>query len=163
MAEFTVKGDSVRTEISSVGLPPKMERSEPASANNWRQRAQRLQKEAHVFYFVFRHPRTRWYARMVAACTAGYVLSPVQLIPNYLPVVGVMDDVLVVFVGAKLLRKITPPDILSECRDLANAAEVRRKEEARWVSAAVVPVVITTVWVLAAITASALFAVYIYH
>jgi len=154
--------DSVRTKIFS--LPgTTMVRSEPASAMKWSQRAQRLQNEAHVFYFVFKHPRTRWYARLVAACTAGYLLSPVQLLPNYIPVIGVLDDVLVVFVGAKLLRKITPADLLSECRELADAAEVRRKAEVRGTAAVVVPIVITTVWVLAAITASGLIAAYVYH
>lgn len=52
---------------------------------NWRQQAQRVHKEALVFYFVFKHPRTRWYTKCVAACTAGYLFSPVQLIPELYP------------------------------------------------------------------------------
>jgi uncharacterized membrane protein YkvA (DUF1232 family) len=138
-----------------------MVRSESAFAASWKQRAQRLQKEAHVLYFVVRHPRTRWYARLVAACCAGYLLSPIQLIPNFIPVIGCLDDVLVVFVGVKLLRRITPPDVLAECRELADAAEVRRNEEIRSTAAVVVSVVIVTVWLLAAVTASALMAAYI--
>jgi uncharacterized membrane protein YkvA (DUF1232 family) len=140
-----------------------MVRSESAFAVSWKQRAQRLQKEAHVFYFVVKHPRTRWYARLVAACTAGYLLSPIQLIPNFIPVIGCLDDVLVVFVGVKLLRRITPADVLAECRDLADAAEMRRNEEIRSTGAVVVSVVIVTVWLLAAVTASALMAAYIRH
>jgi uncharacterized membrane protein YkvA (DUF1232 family) len=140
-----------------------MVRSEPAVAVSWRRRAQRLQKEAHVFYFVFRHPRTRWYARLVAVCTAAYLFSPIQIIPNFIPVIGVMDDFLVLFVGLKLLRKITPPDVLTECRRLADAAETRRKEEIRSTSAAVASVVIATVWILAAIVASALIAAHFHH
>jgi uncharacterized membrane protein YkvA (DUF1232 family) len=142
-------------------LAPNMVRSESAFAASWKQRAQRLQKEAHVLYFVVRHPRTRWYARLVAACCAGYLLSPIQLIPNFIPVIGCLDDVLVVFVGVKLLRRITPPDVLAECRELADAAEVRRNEEIRSTAAVVVSVVIVTVWLLAAVTASALMAAYI--
>jgi len=129
----------------------------------WKQQAQRIHREAQVFYFVCKHPRTRWYARLVAACTAGYVLSPVQLIPNYIPVVGVLDDVLVIFVGAKLLQKITPADVLSECRELADATEVLRKEEVRGVVAMAAPIAIFTLWFLAAIVASALMAVYVYR
>ncbi len=90
-----------------------MVRPEPAFAGNWRRRAQRLQKEAHVFYFVFKHPRTRWYARLLAVCTAGYLLSPVQLIPSFIPVIGFLDDFAVLFLGAKLLTRITPPDVLA--------------------------------------------------
>ena len=62
----------------------------------WRQ-AQRVQKQAHVFYFVFKHPRNPWYAKMIAACTAGYLLSPVQLIPSFIPGIGFLDDLLVLF------------------------------------------------------------------
>ena len=129
---------------------------------SWKQRAQRLQNEAHVFYFVFKHPRTRWYARLVAACTTAYLFSPIQLIPNFIPVIGMMDDFLVLFLGVKLLRRITPADVLTECRKLAHAAETRRKEEIRW-AGVVVSVAIATVWLLVAIVASVLLAAYIYH
>jgi len=148
---------------SSLSLATEMVRSEPAFAVRWKRRAQQLQKEAHVFYFVFKHPRTRWYARLVAACAAGYVFSPVQLIPNFIPVIGCLDDVLVLVVGAKLLQKITPVDVLAECREQADAAEVRRNEEVRWVTAVAAPLAIATVWFLAAIVASALMAAYVYH
>jgi uncharacterized membrane protein YkvA (DUF1232 family) len=70
----------------------------------WRQQAHRLKKEVQVFYFAFRHPRAPWYARLVAACIAGYVLSPIQLIPSFIPVIGFLDDLLILFVGANLPR-----------------------------------------------------------
>lgn len=129
----------------------------------WKRQAQRLQKEAHVFYFVFKHPRTRWYARLVAACAAGYVFSPIQLIPNFIPVIGTLDDVVVLVVGIKLLQRLTPADVLAECRELADAAEMRRKEEMSWVRSVAAPIAIITVWFLAAIVASALMAAYVYR
>jgi len=138
-------------------------RPTPVSAMNLRAQAQRLHKEAHVFYFVFKHRGTRWYARLVAICTAGYLLSPIQLIPNYIPVIGVLDDVLVVFLGAKLVQKITPAHVLAECRGLADAAEVRRKEEIRSTAAVAASVVIATLWIAAAIIASVLMAGYLRH
>jgi uncharacterized membrane protein YkvA (DUF1232 family) len=162
-----VDGDAETLTKLSGRLPPESTservRPERASARNWREQAQRLHKEAHVFYFVLKHPRTRWYARLVAACTAGYLLSPVQLIPNFIPVIGCLDDVLVVFLGVKLLRRITPADVLSECRGLANAAEIRRKEEIRSTVAIVVSVAIPIVWLFAAVAASALMASYLHH
>jgi uncharacterized membrane protein YkvA (DUF1232 family) len=158
--ELKVDSEFVR---KNPGLAPNMLRSRPSFAANWRRRAQQLQKEAHVFYFVFKHPRTRWYARLIAACSAGYVFSPIQLIPNFIPVIGCLDDVLVLLVGAKLLQRITPPDVLTECRALADAAETRRNEEVRWVASVAAPIAIVAVWFLAAITASALLAAYIYH
>ena len=158
-----VDGEIVRSKNSTLWLAPNMAQSESALAANWRRRAQRLQKEAHVFYFVLKHRRSRWYARMVAACAAGYVLSPIQLIPNFIPVIGTLDDLVILFVAVKLLRKITPADVLAECRQLADVAETRRKEENGWKASVLSPIVVATVWILAAITASALMAAYIYH
>src|SRR4030088_167503 len=85
---------------------------------SWKQQAQRLQKEVHVFWFAFKHPRVRWYAKLVAACSAGYLFSPIQLIPNYIPVIGFLDDFLVLFVGAQVLQIVIPPDVMTEWRGL---------------------------------------------
>lgn len=158
-----MKGDSTQAETCSVCLPSKKAQAELARSFKRKRWGRRLRKETHVFYLIFRHPRTPWYARLVAACAAGYLLSPIQLIPNFIPVIGVLDDVVVILVALKLIRRMTPADVLFECHDRADAAEVRRKEEARWVSGVVVPMMITTVWVLAAIVASALLAAYVHR
>jgi uncharacterized membrane protein YkvA (DUF1232 family) len=123
---------------------------------SWQQQAQRVHREAQVFYFAFKHPGVPWSAKIVAVCTAGYLFSPIQLIPSYIPVIGFLDDFLVLFLGAKLLKRIIPPEVLTECLELANAAEMRRKDEIRSPAAVVASVVIVAVWLLAAITASRL-------
>jgi uncharacterized membrane protein YkvA (DUF1232 family) len=128
---------------------------------SWRQQAQRLHREAQVFYFAFKHPRVHWFAKLIAACTAGYVFSPIQLIPSFVPVIGFLDDFLVLFLGVKLLKKIIPPDVMTECRALAEAAEMRRKEEIRSTAAVIAFVAIALVWLLAAVTAGALMAAYL--
>jgi uncharacterized membrane protein YkvA (DUF1232 family) len=153
------------TKISAMSLPAaNLEEVRPApAAAGWRGQAQRLQKEAHVFYFVFKHPSTRWYARLLAVCTAGYLFSPIQLIPSFIPVIGLLDDVAVLFLGAKLLKKITPPDVLTECRQLADVAAIRRREEIRSTAAAVTSTVIATLWLLAAVAGSTLVASYLRH
>jgi uncharacterized membrane protein YkvA (DUF1232 family) len=158
-----VDGDTARPKSCDLYLTSNMVRSECATETSWRRKAQRLQKEAHVFYFVFKHPRTRWYAKLVAAFAAGYVLSPIQLIPNFIPVIGSLDDLAVLFLGAKLLQRMTPAEVLSECRQRADAAETLRIEENRWTASAMAPIVMATIWILAAITASALMAAYVYH
>jgi uncharacterized membrane protein YkvA (DUF1232 family) len=99
----------------------------------------------------------------LAACTAGYLLSPVQLIPSFIPLIGFLDDFLILFLGAKLIRKLTPPDVLAECGELADAAERRRKEEIRSMAAMVTSVVIATVWMGGAIIAIVLMAAYFRH
>jgi uncharacterized membrane protein YkvA (DUF1232 family) len=129
----------------------------------WRNQAQRLHREAQVYYFVFKHPRAPWYAKVVAACSAGYVFSPIQLIPSYIPVIGFLDDFLVLFAGARLLHKIIPPDVLTECRQLADAAHIRRTEELRSTAAVASSVVVVAVWLLAAVGASLLMARLIPH
>ncbi len=130
---------------------------------NWRQRAQRLQKQGYVFYFAFKHPRTPWYARLVAACAAGYPLSPIQLIPNFIPVIGFLDDFLVLFLGAKLLQRIIPADVLAESRQSAEAAETRRKEEIPSSARTVAAIAVAVVWLLLAVAASGLIAACISH
>ncbi len=165
--EEIVDGNSANSaKISGLNLPaatPEEVRPKPAFAMSWREQAQRLQREAYVSYFVFKHPRTRWYARLVAACTAAYLFSPIQLIPNYIPVIGMLDDLLVVFLGVRLLQRITPVDVLTECRVLADVAGARRKEKIRSAAAVVASVAIATIWLLAAIAASVLMAAYILH
>jgi uncharacterized membrane protein YkvA (DUF1232 family) len=131
------------------------------SPQRWRRQAERLQKEAQVFYFAFKHPRMPWYAKLVVACTAAYLLSPIQLIPSFIPVIGFLDDLLVVVVGVKLLRRIIPPDVLTECRELASAAETRRNEELRSSLSIVGFVAIASLWLLAAVTTTALIAAYV--
>ena len=137
-------------------------RQESTIGMNWKNQAQRVQREAQVYYFAFKHPRVPWYAKLVAACSAGYVLSPIQLIPSYIPVIGFLDDFFVLYVGAKLLQRLIPPDVLTECRQLADAAEMRRKEEIRSTAAVIAFVAITAVWLLAAVGASILMARLIY-
>src|SRR3954470_9720443 len=122
-----------RANLADLYLPSDTLPSHPAFGETIRRRAQYLQKQAHVFYFVFRHSRTNWYGRLIAICAAAYVFSPIQLIPNFIPVIGCLDDVLAILLAARMIQRVTPPDVLAECRELADAAETRRKDEIRWV------------------------------
>jgi uncharacterized membrane protein YkvA (DUF1232 family) len=126
---------------------PDAERRE--SSPSWRSQVERLRTEAEVFYFAFKHPRVRWYARLIAVCTVGYLFSPVQLIPSYIPFIGFLDDFLVLFLGMKLLRKTIPRDVLTECRRRVDALEVGEKAKLRSVTAMVGAIVIISLWLLA--------------
>jgi uncharacterized membrane protein YkvA (DUF1232 family) len=141
---------------------PDAEGNEPGRLWSWRHQAQRLQTEALVFCCVFKHPRATWFARWVAACIAAYLLSPVQLIPSYIPVIGFADDFLVLFLGVKLLRRIIPKDVLAECRQRAEVVETQRKEEIRSAAATVGLVAVIFLWFLAAVIGSILIVKYIY-
>jgi uncharacterized membrane protein YkvA (DUF1232 family) len=149
-----------RANLSDLYLPSDALRSRPSFTETIRRRAQYLQKQAHVFYFVFRHPGTRWYGRLIAICAAAYVFSPIQVIPNFIPVFGCVDDVLVILLAARMIQRATSPRVLAECRELADASEARRKDEFRW--AVIAPLLLTIVWFLTALALSALVATYIY-
>jgi uncharacterized membrane protein YkvA (DUF1232 family) len=117
----------------------------------WERQARRLRREAYVYYYVFKHSRVRWPARIVAACTAAYLLSPIQFIPSFIPFVGLLDDALVLFLGVKLLQRMIPADVLAECRQRAEG-----KQKVRSAAAVVGSVAIVSLWLLAAVTASVL-------
>ncbi len=61
------------------------------------------------------HPQVPWHAKAVAGCAVLYIVSPIQIIPNFIPVIGQMDDVLVVTLGIKYLRRYVPQSVLDEC------------------------------------------------
>jgi len=100
-----------------VGSTTNAVRRGPALLMSWRRQAERLQKEAKVFYFVFKHPRVHWYARLVAVCTAAYPFSPIQLIPSFIPVIGFLDDLLVLFLAERCFKGLYPrtcsPNVVS--------------------------------------------------
>lgn len=130
---------------------------------NWAHRAQRLHQEAYVLYFVFKHPRTRWYVRLIAAFPVAYLFSPIQLIPNFIPVIGFLDDFLVLVVGAKLIRKLSPSGLLLECCALANIAQNRNEKEENTKFAVIgIEIILMAASFLAAAAASAAVVAYIH-
>ena len=134
-----------------------------ALVRSWSDKAQKLQKEAHVFYFAFKHPGTPWYARLIAACAACYLLSPIQIIPSFIPVIGFMDDLVVLVVGFKLIQKSISPEVLEECRERAEAAELKRRAKDSSVTEVVVSITVATLWLASAATGSLLIASYFRH
>jgi len=79
-----------------------------------------------------------------------------QLIPSFIPVIGFLDDVPVLFLGVKLLQRITPTDVVAECRQLAEATETRRNEKIESAAGAAASIAIVLLWLLATVTAGAL-------
>jgi uncharacterized membrane protein YkvA (DUF1232 family) len=133
------------------------------SMNGWRRQVEQLQKQAYVFYVLFKDPRTPWYTKGIAACTTAYLFSPVQLIPSFIPVVGFLDDFLVLFLGAKVIQRITNAELLRECRERAEAAECTRKEKARAGMARYSILLTAGGWLLIAVAGSAFLAAYVYR
>jgi uncharacterized membrane protein YkvA (DUF1232 family) len=91
-------------------------------AKRW---ARVVRRDVHALYRAGRDPRVPWYAKALALCVAGYALSPVDLIPDFVPVLGHLDDVILVPLGILLVVKLIPPEIMAEHRALATAAQDR--------------------------------------
>ena len=112
---------------------------------SWKQRARELKTETYAIYLAYKDPRTPWYARLFAACVVGYAFSPIDLIPDPIPVLGYLDDLVLVPLGIAIALKMIPSPVMSECRDEAQAA-MSQGRSTNWVVAAV----IIAIWLLLA-------------
>jgi len=77
--------------------------------------AKRLKSQVYVLYFVAQHPRTPWYSKIVVFAMVAYTLSPIDLIPDFVPVLGYLDDLIILPLGMALALRLVPRDILNEC------------------------------------------------
>jgi uncharacterized membrane protein YkvA (DUF1232 family) len=104
----------------------------------WRQRARQLKRETYALYLAYRDPRVPWYAKLLAACVVAYAFSPIDLIPDFIPVLGTLDDLVLIPLGIALSVKLIPPQVMAECRARAAAAE---DKPTNWAAAAVIVVI----------------------
>jgi uncharacterized membrane protein YkvA (DUF1232 family) len=108
--------------------------------------ARRLKVEIYALYLAYRDPRVPWYARAFAALVVGYAFSPIDLIPDAIPILGYLDDLLIVPLGIALAIRMIPPPVLAECREEARNAEDRPVNR-------VAAVVVVTIWIALAASA----------
>jgi uncharacterized membrane protein YkvA (DUF1232 family) len=101
----------------------------------WRERAERLRQEVTALYLAARDPRVPWYAKALALLIVAYAFSPIDLIPDFIPVLGYLDDLLLIPLGVLLFVRLIPRDVLEDCRARAREAAAR---PSAWRSAAVV-------------------------
>ena len=87
-------------------------------ATTLKTRARQLFKEYRTVLRALVHPGVPWYAKFVCGCAAIYVVSPIQFIPNFIPIIGQLDDVLLIGLSIKLLRRSVPPTVLDECQNV---------------------------------------------
>lgn len=84
-----------------------------------------LSRDGHAIYLASRDPRVPWYAKLLAIAVAGYALSPIDLIPDFIPIVGYLDDLIIVPLGIWLVVSLIPEGIMAECRAEADQAGQR--------------------------------------
>ncbi len=117
-----------------------------------RDRAFALRRETLALYFALRDPRTPLLARIVAAAVVAYALSPIDLIPDFIPVLGMLDDLILVPLGIALCLRLIPSPVLAEARARASGSVMRPRS---YVAAALI--------VIAWLAASTLFCAWIYR
>ncbi len=89
----------------------------------FRARARELKRDTVALYLACRDPRTPWYAKVLAAAVVAYALSPLDLIPDFIPVLGYVDDLVIVPLGLSLAIQLVPAPVMAECRTRAATTE----------------------------------------
>ena len=110
----------------------------------WKNRARQLKVEIYALYLAYKDPRTPWYAKAVALCVVGYAFSPIDLIPDPIPVLGYLDDLVLLPLGILLALVLVPPQVMAECREKAQARQESGKPVS-WIAAGV----ILLIWIAA--------------
>jgi uncharacterized membrane protein YkvA (DUF1232 family) len=118
-----------------------------------RMRARRLKSETFALYLAARDPRTPWYAKLLVAGIVAYALSPIDLIPDFVPVLGYLDDLILVPLGIALAIRLIPANVLADCRERSNEANQKGKPVSRTAAA-----VIVLIWLAVA----SIFVVWVY-
>jgi uncharacterized membrane protein YkvA (DUF1232 family) len=114
-----------------------------------RARARHLKKEIYALYLASRDPQTPWYAKLFIATVVAYAVSPVDLIPDFIPVLGYVDDLVLVPLGIIVAIRLIPPHVLAECRLRAHEADVGAQSAGR-----IAAIVVVGIWfILAALCA----------
>jgi uncharacterized membrane protein YkvA (DUF1232 family) len=136
---------AVRSTAGSKISTMRIARSLAELIETWKRWARKLKIEVYALYLAYKDPRVPLYARIFAACVVGYAFSPIDLIPDPIPVFGYLDDLVLIPLGVLLAIKMIPPNVLDECRE--NSREVI--QQGKPVNRAAAAVIIA-VWLLLA-------------
>jgi len=114
-----------------------------ATLTQLRARSRRLKAETYALYLAARHTGTPWYAKLMVAAIVAYALSPVDLIPDFVPILGYLDDLILIPLGVALAINMIPPAVMSECRVRAQEVMANGKPVSR-----VAGTVIVLIWLI---------------
>ena len=109
-----------------------------------KQWARAIKRDVHAVWLCARDPRTPWLAKALALAVAGYAVSPIDLIPDFIPVIGYLDDLIIVPLGIMLVVRLVPPEVMNEHR--AAAAMAAERPVSRLAA-----VIIIAIWIACAI------------
>lgn len=113
--------------------------------------AKKLKQDLLVLYLSYKDPRTPMYAKVLAMCVVAYAFSPIDLIPDFIPIIGYLDDLILVPFGIFLALRVIPSDVLEEKREMA--INMKKKDHPKnWF----VGVIFILIWILLAVWAGKL-------
>ena len=112
----------------------------------WKQRIEHLKTETYAVYLASKDPRVPWYAKALVAFVVAHTFSPIDLIPDFIPVLGVLDDLIITPLGIALALKMIPESVMIECRQSARET-MARNTPIIWTGA----VIVVSIWILTAL------------
>ena len=109
----------------------------------WKTSARKLRTETYALYLAYRDPRVPWYARVATIIVVGLALSPIDLVPDFIPVLGYLDDLILIPLGISIILRWIPPEVMEECRQRAGDALMEGSPVGR-----VGTIIIVAIWLL---------------
>ncbi|TGE38870.1 DUF1232 domain-containing protein [Desulfosporosinus fructosivorans] len=106
-------------------------------------KAKHLKAEVMALYFAYRDPRVPWYAKLLIVIVVGYALSPIDLIPDFIPVLGYLDDLVLIPLGIAMVLKMIPGPVMEEARMKESTLTTKPKN---WFAAAIIIVIWTIIF-----------------
>lgn len=103
----------------------------------WKERARRIRMQTYALHLACKDPRVPWYAKALAACVVAYAFSPIDLIPDPIPVLGYLDDLVLIPLGVILVIRMIPSPVMAECQEEARKA-MEEGKPTDWVAAGVI-------------------------
>ena len=106
----------------------------------WKRQVKQLKTETYALYLAYRDPRVPWYSKAFAALVVGYAFSPLDLIPDFIPLLGYLDDLILVPIGIAIALKLIPVEVMQECRVEAREALKEGTPTSWWAAAAIIAI-----------------------
>jgi len=108
--------------------------------NQLKQWAKKLKKQLFILYLAYKDERVSWYTKVFTACVVAYAFSPIDLIPDFIPVLGYIDDIIIVPLGIMLALKMLPISVIEDCTIKAEEL-IQNEKPQNWVAGSIIIVV----------------------
>lgn len=109
----------------------------------WKQKARELELQIYSLYFAYRDPRVPWYAKVSIVLIVAYAFSPIDLIPDFIPIFGYLDDLVIVPLGVFLVLRMVPAQVMADCQEKAKEHRFEGKPKYKFMG-----IIIIGIWII---------------